>query len=361
MGLGEKYRILTFLLSSKNLSGPFLIPNKPSFFPISGYNKRNKAGEHMTVKEFVLKELEIHRDQYLSGEELAEKKGVTRASVWKAIKELQKEGYEIQSHRKRGYLLSPNNDLLSSQGIASYLKGDLKDLRILSYKTIDSTNEEGKRLLTENTPPFLVVSEEQTKGKGRLGRSFYSPKETGIYMTFVYPFNEGLEKALSITTIASVAVAQVLEKLSGKEIGIKWVNDLYLEDKKIAGILTEAITSLETSKIETVLVGIGINIHTVDFPKDLEKIASSLHEDLIRNQCIGEIVNTFTELLDNPSNYLDYYRKRHILQGKEVYYIQGQKKEKARVIGINDLGALLLDKDGETLTLHSGEVTLRKV
>lgn len=119
----------------------------------------------MSVKEFILKELENNRDEFLSGEDLARKAEVTRAAVWKAMKELREEGYKIESKKKTGYRLSSDNDLLSPQGISSYLSPSIKNLKIFSYKSIDSTNEEGKRLLNENAGPFLVVSEEQTKEK----------------------------------------------------------------------------------------------------------------------------------------------------------------------------------------------------
>lgn len=314
----------------------------------------------MSVKEFILKELEKNRDQFLSGEELAQKAQVTRAAVWKAMKELKEEGYKIESKRKTGYRLLLENDLISPQGISSYLKQDLKKLDIFSYKTIDSTNEEGKRLLGSTKGPFLVVSEEQTKGKGRLGRPFYSPSETGIYMTLVYPFLEDVEMALRLTTLTSVAAAKSIEKLTGLSVGIKWVNDLYLKSKKIAGILTEGITSLESGRIETVIIGIGINIRTEDFPEDIKDSADSIHsKDLIRNQLIAEIVNEFYHLIEDSSDYLDYYRAHHILQGKEIYYLYRGEKKYGKVLGVSDKGELILDQDGKTIQISSGEVTVR--
>lgn len=314
----------------------------------------------MSVKEFILKELEKNRDQFLSGEELAQKAQVTRAAVWKAMKELKEEGYKIESKRKTGYRLLLENDLISPQGISSYLKQDLKKLDIFSYKTIDSTNEEGKRLLGSTKGPFLVVSEEQTKGKGRLGRPFYSPSETGIYMTLVYPFLEDVEMALKLTTLTSVAAAKSIEKLTGLSVGIKWVNDLYLKNKKIAGILTEGITSLESGRIETVIIGIGINIRTEDFPEDIKDSADSIHsKDLIRNQLIAEIVNEFYHLIEDSSDYLDYYRAHHILQGKEIYYLYRGEKKYGKVLGVSDKGELILDQEGKTIQISSGEVTVR--
>lgn len=314
----------------------------------------------MSVKEFILKELEKNRDQFLSGEELAQKAQVTRAAVWKAMKELKEEGYKIESKRKTGYRLLLENDLISPQGISSYLKQDLKNLKIFSYKTIDSTNEEGKRLISSTPGPFLVVSEEQTKGKGRLGRPFYSPSETGIYMTLVYPFLEDVEMALKLTTLTSVAAAKSIEKLTGLSVGIKWVNDLYLKNKKIAGILTEGITSLESGRIETVIIGIGINIRTEDFPEEIKDSADSIHsKDLIRNQLIAEIVNEFYHLIKDSSDYLDYYRAHHILQGKKIYYLYRGEKKYGKVLGVSDKGELILAQDGKTIQISSGEVTVR--
>lgn len=314
----------------------------------------------MSVKEFILKELEEQRDVFLSGEELAKKAGVTRAAVWKGMKELREEGYEIESKKKKGYRLSPSSDLLSPQGISSYLKNDIKSMKIFYYKTVDSTNEEGKRLLTHEKGPFLVIAEEQSEGKGRLGRSFYSPAETGIYMTLVYPFDQDIQFALRVTTMTSVAVAKAIEKLTGMEIGIKWVNDLFLGNKKIAGILTEGITSLETGKIETIIIGIGVNITTEIFPVELIDKATSLGtKDILRNQLTATILNEFYDLMHSPEDYLDYYRKHHILQDKEIYYLVKGEKFYGKVIGVSDRGELILDKKGEIITLSSGEVTVR--
>lgn len=315
----------------------------------------------MSVKEFILKELENNRDEFLSGEDLARKAEVTRAAVWKAMKELREEGYKIESKKKTGYRLSSDNDLLSPQGISSYLSPSIKNLKIFSYKSIDSTNEEGKRLLNENAGPFLVVSEEQTKGKGRLGRVFYSPAETGIYMTLVYPFLEDVQMALRLTTLTSVAAAKAIEKITGLTIGIKWVNDLYLKDRKIAGILTEGITSLESGRIETVIIGIGINISTKDFPEELKNVAASIHDkNLIRNQLIAEIVNEFYTLIEDSTGYLDYYRDRHILQGKEIYYLYRGEKRYGKVLGVSNMGELILEQDGKEISISSGEVTVRE-
>lgn len=314
----------------------------------------------MSVKEFILKELEKNRDDFLSGEDLAQKANVTRAAVWKAMKELREEGYKIESKRKTGYRLLLDNDLLSPQGISSYLDPKLKEIKIFSYKTIDSTNEEGKRLINETQGPFLVVSEEQTKGKGRLGRPFYSPSQTGIYMSLVYPFQEDVEMALRLTTLTSVAVSKAIEKLTGITVGIKWVNDVYLQGKKIAGILTEGITSLESGRIETVIIGIGINIRTEEFPEEIRGTAASINiKNLIRNQLIAEIVNEFYRLLEDPSQYIDYYRDHHILQGKEVYYLYRGEKNYGKVLGVTDMGELILEQKGKKITISSGEVTIR--
>ena len=201
----------------------------------------------MALKEEVLKYLSDNSSEYISGEELAHSLGKSRTAVWKAIKSLQADGYRIDAVTNRGYMLDADNDILNAQEIKKSLSFDC---RVEYYKTLDSTNNVAKRIIAEGEDDvLLVVGEEQTAGRGRQGKSFYSPGGTGIYMSLVvHPMIE-LQNAVTATTAAAVAVCRAIESLTDKKPMIKWVNDVYLNGKKICGILTEAVTDFETQTV----------------------------------------------------------------------------------------------------------------
>ncbi len=203
----------------------------------------------MSAKDKILEILEENRGNFVSGEFLAAQAQVSRAAVWKAITALRANGYDIQGVTKLGYTLAEDTDRLTAAGISACLSPTLREqLTILSYDTLDSTNNEAKRQLAAEEiadgKMLLIAAEQQTAGRGRLGRSFYSPPDTGIYMSFVFTAAASLTDAVGITGAAAVAVARAVRSLTGKAPQIKWVNDVFLEDKKICGILTEAVTSL---------------------------------------------------------------------------------------------------------------------
>lgn len=191
----------------------------------------------MELKHKVLSYLENNKGNSVSGGKLAEKLGVTRSAVWKAIKSLQDEGYSITAVTNKGYCLSEQNDILSAESIKPYLNKKNKNIDIKVFKTIDSTNTYAKTLAQNGAPQgTVVISEEQTAGRGRMGRSFYSPASTGIYMSIVLRPKLSLEDSLLITTSVAVAVSNAIEKIAYIDTKIKWVNDIYFGDKKLCGI-----------------------------------------------------------------------------------------------------------------------------
>lgn len=320
----------------------------------------------MNLKEQVLACLAEAAGQDVSGQELAEKFGVSRNAIWKAVNRLRQEGYDIQSGTNKGYQFTAGNDLLSADFVRSALDQDYQDLDIRVYPEVDSTNNEAKRLLAQGQDQtLLILADQQTKGRGRQGRVFFSPKGTGLYMTLVIHPQVELAGVLPATTMASVAVARAIRKLTDKEPQIKWVNDLYLEDKKICGILTEAVSDCETATVQSLLLGIGVNTTTVDFPAELAGIGSALHvSGLSRNQLAAEIVNQLLPLTSHLDDhrYLEDYRRFSMVLGKSIlYYIQGIAYP-AQAIAIDDQGGLVIrTPEGEERTLSSGEISLRLV
>ena len=256
--------------------------------------------------------------------------------------------------------------ILAEDKIREYLSDKRKCVSIYVYDTIDSTNDEAKRQWKEQRKaPCLFVSAGQTNGRGRRGRSFYSPYGTGIYMSLLIEPQNGLEEAVHITTATAVIVAKVLRKYSGEDIGIKWVNDLYLNDKKICGILTEAIVEPEINKTFPVIVGIGINLDTQVFPDELQGIAGSLGKagtDVNVNAIVADICNDVLEFSENMKDcaYVDDYRKMSIVLGKEIRYNEGNAQITARALDIDSEGGLMVEHaDGSVKVLKTGEITVR--
>lgn len=323
----------------------------------------------MSVREEVKKLLEANRDKSLSGQEIAEQIGVTRAAVWKAVNTLKQEGYRIEAVNNRGYRLLEESDILSPEGIKLELDEKYRNYKIDVYKTIDSTNQEVKRQALEGAGQGLVVlAEQQTMGKGRRGRSFYSPAGTGIYMSILFrPAPEQSKDIVLVTTAASVAICRAIRKVLNEEPEIKWVNDVYFRGKKVCGILTEAVSDFESGQIDTVVVGIGINYHVPEdgFPEEIRGIAGSVCTDenmIPRNSLVAAVLNELFAIYEKLSEreYMEDYRRWSNVIGKDVRFTSGDGWMDAKALDIDDNGGLLVQLDnGEKKTLRTGEITLR--
>lgn len=318
----------------------------------------------MSVKDELLRELESHRGETVSGAALAQRLGVSRNAIWKAVGALRQDGHSIEAEGSRGYRLSADSDCLSEAGLRCFLPPELTELSIHVLAEVDSTNNEAKRLLAQGlSEEALIVAERQSAGRGRQGRSFYSPGGSGLYVTLLLHPQAELADALPLTTMAAVATALAIEQLTDKKPLIKWVNDLYLEGKKICGILTEAVADFESGAVNSVIVGIGVNISTADFPPELADSAGALHAPgLNRNQLAAAIAaQLFRRSRDlSDKSYLDEYRKRSLVIGRDIIYYQKNQKYPAFVVGIDDFCGLIIRlADGSERTLTSGEISIR--
>lgn len=313
----------------------------------------------MSLKNDILFEL-FKSEDYLSGQQLAEKFGKSRAAVWKAVQNLIKDGYEIDAVTNKGYRLTENNDTISVRKIKLNLK---EDIEVLYYSSVDSTNNCCKRLLADGKQGvFLVTADSQTAGRGRQGKSFYSPVLTGVYFSLVIRPHTSLQNAVTATTAAAVAVCKAIEKLTDRKPKIKWVNDVYLDGKKICGILTEAITNFEEGTVDSVIIGIGINIKTVDFPDDVEN-AGTLGEKISRSRLIAEVTNELMDIAGSDYNsFIDYYRSHSFVIGERIKIIQNGKVTPATAVAIDETGGLEVElENGEHKVLRSGEISIRKI
>lgn len=314
----------------------------------------------MSLKNSILIELENSRDADISGQVLAEEFGVSRNAVWKAISALKAEGYEIYSSTNKGYRLSPDCDRLSGNQIKELL-GDA-DMPVYVFDALDSTNNEAKRRLAQNhAERFLVAAEEQTQGRGRRGREFFSPKNTGLYMTLVTTPKIQFEDALGITSYAALCVVNAIKKLTGKDAQIKWVNDVFLDGKKICGILTEAVSDFESGTVGAVLIGIGINLRQNDVPDDLKDIVGFLDcGGIIKNQLAAQIVNGLLQYEAGNMDYIEEYKKRSLVLGRDIAYYKNNVRFTGRAVDIDESGGLVVSlPEGSTETLKSGEISIQ--
>ncbi|WP_324825877.1 biotin--[acetyl-CoA-carboxylase] ligase [Sinanaerobacter sp. ZZT-01] len=337
----------------------------------------------MNTKEHVLRLLEECKGKSISGNQIAKELNLSRAAIWKAIKDLRQNGYDIKASTNKGYSLCIESDLLSRQGIVSHLKNKVLGEHILTYQSLESTNQTLKKLSADGAcHNTVVVSEMQTKGRGRLGRSFYSPKGSGIYMSLLFKPPHSSQSnfpSVFITTAASVAVCRAIEEVTGKQIKIKWVNDLFYNNKKICGILTEGITNFETGAIESIIIGIGINFSSPSdkFPSELTEIFGSLYQDQeeashctfseshaipTKNLLIASILDHFFDIQAElkSGSFLEEYKQRSCVLGKRITVLSPTESIPAIAVDINETGGLIVEQlDGTRKTLQSGEISIR--
>jgi len=255
----------------------------------------------MSSKKYVLALLESKRNQSISGEYIAEQLNVSRNAIWKAIRELRNDGYKIRAVTNKGYCLCEDNDILSVEGMLPYLSQEKISERIFIYDCLESTNKTAKEMaISEAEHGTVVIADSQTAGKGRYGRSFHSPPNHGLYMSLIIKPNQyRFSTPTLITAFSAVTVCEAIEAISDKRPKIKWVNDIFLNGKKICGISAEAITDFESGNTQWIVVGIGVNYSTLatDFPEELRHIAGSVFgldtPPTTRNHLAAEILNRF--------------------------------------------------------------------
>ncbi|MFR4357638.1 MAG: biotin--[acetyl-CoA-carboxylase] ligase, partial [Clostridia bacterium] len=244
----------------------------------------------MATKDAVLQALQNSEGAFLSGEELSNKLSVSRTTVWKAIKALREEGHPIEAVTNRGYMLMSDSWTITEDSLRACLPTRYKNLDLHIYDTIDSTNLKARQLAMDGAPHGTVVlAKQQTSGRGRLGRSFFSPRE-GIYLSIVIKPDFDVSKSVLVTSAAAVAVANAIEKVCGLESKIKWVNDVYIDGKKVCGILTEGISDFETGQIEHLILGIGINTTVKDFPAELLATAGAAEGTYSKSALAAETI-----------------------------------------------------------------------
>lgn len=283
----------------------------------------------MSVKSSVLAYLESQKSSYVSGEELAARLSCSRTAVWKAIQSLRQEGYAIKAVTNKGYLLEKDSGLLSAEVISSYLSSP--DIPVMVYKEVSSTNLLLRRKALESVPSLpdgsMVLAESQSAGRGHLGRGFFSPEKSGLYLSILYHPKALFAQSRLVTAAAAAAVWEAVHSVCGYDLDIKWVNDLYFQGKKVCGILTEGSSSFETGELDCIITGIGLNLSEPDggFPPSSGSGIGAITTDgctpdgfpINRNRLAAAICTAFLQLADSPS-VPEVYRSRSMILGRSA-------------------------------------------
>ena len=326
----------------------------------------------MAVKDEVKKALKSRPGEYLSGEQLSDNLGVSRAAIWKAVKALREEGFCIEAATNRGYILNPSSDTVSEEMLCRAMRGR----RVHVFDVTDSTNLQAKKLVLDRKADHgsLVFANQQTAGRGRLGRDFHSPRN-GMYMSMVIEPEFDMSHSGLVTVSAAAAVAEALSQVCGIDARIKWVNDVYVDGKKVCGILTEAMTDFETGAIGALIIGIGINTNTDGFPDRIKDIAGAVSlEDAKAKSAliarISELVLKYVQQIgEGRPAFMKIYRDRSMILGENITVYKGKYREdptveiggiKAKAVAIDDEGGLIVKyRNGKEETLTTGEVSVR--
>lgn len=310
-------------------------------------------------------------EDYVSGQQLCDHFGVSRTAVWKVIRQLQEEGYQIEAVKNRGYLLKKDAvpDVMTVPEIISRLHSGWMGRNCIFLETVDSTNNYLKRAAEDGAVNgTLAVAEEQTGGKGRRGRSWETPKGTNIAMTILLRPEIRPEHASRLTLLMAMAVVRGIQKETGLQAGIKWPNDVVVDGRKVCGILTEMNT--EVDYINYVVIGTGINVNQTEFPEEIREIAGSLKlsagHPVARAGLIASIMEELEDLYEvflkteDLSALKDEYNRNCVTCGHEIRVLEPGHEYTGMTDGINDLGELVVKKaDGETVCVYAGEVSVR--
>lgn len=322
----------------------------------------------MHTKDQLLAYFREDYGKWISGELLSGRMGVSRSAVWKQVSKLRREGYEISSSPKKGYRFLGAPELLLPAEIREGLKTKTFGRKEIAYvAALASTNRKARELAAAGAPEgTLVVAEEQLRGRGRRGRSWYSPPRMGIYTSLILRPKLPPHQAPKITLVAGVSVAETLLSATPLKPSIKWPNDILVGSRKICGILTE--TSTEMDVIDYVVLGVGINVNTPDFPSELKETATSVFLEsgntFDRVKLMQEFLHQFERLY---STFLqsgfeaigERWGELSLLTGKQVLVAMIDRSCSGRVMRLDRDGALIIKgKEGELEKIYSGDITV---
>ena len=312
----------------------------------------------------------LNADDFISGQEISEKLGVSRQAVWKSINALKEKGYEIQSVTNRGYRLVSSPNYLNESSLKSLLHNKIIGKNLIVLDSVNSTNDDLKKLGNEGCENGTVVAaREQTRGKGRLGRTWQSKKDDGIAFSVLLRPNVAPSEVSAITPLAGLAVCKAIREYTKLDCVIKWPNDIIIGRKKLVGILTEM--SAEFDAVEYVITGIGINVDHTSFPEEIAFKATSLLLETGRHIDKNEFLACVLEHLENEfvknnleltPTALSEYTDLCATVGRSVTFQRGTRRISGMAVGVSEHGELkVMMSDGTISLVNSGEVTVQGI
>lgn len=322
------------------------------------------------MKEKILNAL-LGKTDYVSGQELCARFGVSRTAIWKVMNQLKEDGYEIEAVSHKGYRIVSYPDKITAEEVASRMKTRWAGSKIEFLEKVDSTNNYAKKIAENGAlSGTLVLTENQYGGRGRRGRIWENPPGSSIAMTLIVKPKLPPNHASMMTLVMGIAVARACREISGIDMKIKWPNDIVAQGKKVCGILTEM--SAEPDSIHYVVIGVGINVNIEAFPKELQEIAASLQSltgktfhraDLI-SKCMEEFEDCYQEFLktEDLSRLMKEYNSLLINKDQKVCVMEPKGMYTGTALGVDANGELIVKKDsGETVSVYAGEVSVRGV
>ena len=325
------------------------------------------------MRNEILEILKNAKGKFISGESIANQFNVSRVSVWKHVQKLRKIGYDVKSFGSRGYSLPELPDLLLPEIIRDNLHTKIigvEPARIIYFDSTESTNIIAKKLAADNAAEgTVIIAEEQTGGKGRLDRKFFSPKYKSILFSLILRPKCLPKDAPKFTLMAAVAIILAMKKFN-LSAGIKWPNDIIFDNRKVVGILTEMSAAIEQVNYIVIGVGINANISAEDFPEDIKKIAASLAEmngnnNISRTDFFCAVLEEFDKLYSemNFENIFELWRKYNITLNQNVKVISAESGDifTGKAIDIDSDGALVISTDTGNKTVYAGDVSVRKI
>ena len=310
-------------------------------------------------------------DSYVSGQELCKKLGVSRTAVWKNIRSLQEDGYEIEAVTNRGYRLAGVPDTIAEEEVASRLQTERMGRQIRYFSRIDSTNQYAKRIAEEGAPDgTLIIADEQTAGKGRSGRTWVTPPAEAIAFTLLLRPKLSPDRISMVTLVMGLAVTNAVNSLYDVSAGIKWPNDVVIKGRKLCGILTEM--SAEVRQVNYIVIGVGINANLTSFPEEIREIATSLRLelgcDINRAELIARVMTEFERLYaefeaqGDLGAVMQEYNELCLNAGSKVRVLDPNGEYTGTSRGINSMGELLVEtEDGKMQEVYAGEVSVRGI
>jgi BirA family biotin operon repressor/biotin-[acetyl-CoA-carboxylase] ligase len=325
-----------------------------------------------TPEHVIIRELLGQENAWVSGSALAQKLGMSRVAVWQHMEKLRAAGFSFAAQRSRGYKLTGRPETLHAALIESQLKVVPRGFSLLLLDETDSTNDEAARQLGAGRPtPFAVLARRQTHGRGRFGRAWHSDAPGNFYASFAFRPRVEPDRMQTFTLWMGLNVCELLERFLGIAPGIKWPNDILFEGRKAGGMLTEA--RVDADQIRDLVFGLGLNVNgaAAGMPGDLPRRAISLSEvargpvDLNRLAAavIGRVMLGYQKFAEGEhlKNFADLWHRYDLLRNKTVALLEGGRRHRGIVAGLDDEGALLLrDDHGHTQRFRAGEVTLEK-